>query len=160
MTSMTDEEFRLVSELFDYREAAHRDPDALEVGYSELRRMWSETGPVHGPFNIYAVLDRPGWKFCEIPIRTSRDAHQAPRWVPQLTGSLNIGLVALLPEAEEEGTLRQATAWRVPRELPAFSIVSPWSYSPAVLAAQRAPFFRLRQLVLVIHWAWGMRRPL
>lgn len=49
---------------------------------------------------------------------------------------------------------------QLPRELPPFAIVSPWSYPPAVAAGLRVPLFRLRPLVLTLHWAWAMRRPL
>jgi hypothetical protein len=68
----------------------------------------------------------------------------------------------MLAEAMEmrDEALRQATAWSVPRELPPFSIVSPWSYPPAVLAGMNAPFCRIRPLALALHWAWAMRRPL
>jgi len=83
---MTDEELRLLNELCDYRDAAGRDPEALEIGFRELPRMWSATDLVHGPFNICAAGDWPGWKFCGVLVRAlgGSNVHQAPRWVPAL----------------------------------------------------------------------------
>ena len=97
------------------------------------------------------VRDDAGQRFCAV-------AGDAPR-VQDGAGHIGAGC-GDAAGAEGVAAGRCGELIRLPRELPPFSIVSPWAYAPAVAAGLRAPLMRLRPMVLTLHWAWAMRRPL